>query len=327
MRVLVTGARGFIGAATAARLAALGHMVRGTSRVPPASQPGDPVSEWQQLDLLDPDAVRDTMARCCEGMDAVVHAAAHVHVGAVRSRLQPDRFHRINAQGTAALARAAAEAGVKRFVLVSSISVHGPAPAGGQGGAQHRLREDDEPRPVNPYGRSKLEAEEALRAACAGTPMEMVIVRPPLVFGPGMRGNLLRLLRWLERGLPVPVAVHPVHRSFVYVDSLADLLALCTVSPAAAGRVYLAADHDYEIAELVTELGRLLGRPARLWRLPEAWLRGGLARGPLARLTQPFLLDSSRARAELGWKPLLDPGAALRHTVTWYFQRRPESGT
>ncbi|BBP05732.1 UDP-glucose 4-epimerase [Sulfuriferula plumbiphila] len=252
------------------------------------------------------------------GVDAIVHCAARVHVMRETADDPLAAFRSANVAGTGRLARQAVAAGVKRLVFISSIKVNGeetasPPPRGETG----NFREDDAPAPQDPYGQTKWEAEVMLARVARETGLEVVTVRPPLVYGPGVKGNLARLLGWIERGVPLPLAGIRNARSLIGIDNLASALHACLTCPAAAGRTYLVRDgEDVSTPELVRRLGRHLGKPARLFALPAPLLEGlaGLAgrRADVQRLTGSLIVDDRRIRRELGWVPprTLDEGLA-----------------
>lgn len=302
-RVLLTGASGFVGRATESALAASGHAVRRVLR-----QPGD--GDVFRVDSIDGST---DWQGAFDGVDAVVHLAARVHK-MVDTEVDPlAAFRAVNTVGSEALARAAAAAGVRRFVFVSSVKAVGEASAPGQ-----RLDERTLPQPVDPYGVSKREAEQALQRVADETGLEVVIVRPPLVYGPGVGANFRALMRAVERGWPLPLGCVDNRRSLVSVTNLADALRLCVEHPAAAGRIYFVTDgEDVSTAELCRRIGRAVGRPARLLPVPLAlfrlagWLAGRSA--AVQRLTGSLTLDSGLIRRELGWRPpqTLDQALAL----------------
>lgn len=316
VRVLVTGATGFVGAALVPALRARGHVVRAALRREPAACDADervvvgdlaPGTDWRAA---------------VDGVDAVVHLAARVHVMHDAAADPLAEFRRVNVEGTVALARAAAAAGVRRFVFVSSIKVNGEGTAPGTA-----YSERDPPAPRDPYGRSKAEAETALRAVSAETGIEVVIVRPPLVYGPGVRANFLRLLAWAERGVPLPFGAVDNRRSLVYVGNLADALVACVEHPAAAGCVFLVSDgEDLSTGDLVRRIARALGRQPRLLPVP-AGLLGGLARlagrgAEADRLLGSLRVDPSALRERLGWSPPHRVDDALAATARWFTESR-----
>jgi nucleoside-diphosphate-sugar epimerase len=215
-------------------------------------------------------------------------------------------FRRINVDATLHLARQAAQANVKRFVFVSSIKVNGEATVLG-----HRFHDKDTPQPVDPYAISKLEAERGLRVVAHATGMEIVVIRPPLVYGPGVKANFASLMKWIGRGVPLPFgAVTENRRSLIAVENLADLIVCCTEHPRAANELFLASDgEDLSTAELIRRIGVALGRPARLLPVPTAMLDAVASlvgkREFAQRLLGSLQVDSDKARDVLGWSPPL----------------------
>ena len=313
MRILVTGATGFVGSALVPVLRGRGHVVRVAVRRPVAGL-GD---EQVRVGDLGPDTDwREAVA----GADAVVHLAARVHVMNESSADPLAAFVRANVDGTLALARAASASGVRRFVHLSSIKVNGEGTSGAP------FTERDIPAPVDPYGESKARAELALRELERETGLEVAVMRPPLVYGPGVKANFLQLMRWVDRGVPLPFGSVDNRRSLVFVGNLADALAVCCVHPAAAGRTFLICDGvDLSTRGLVEHLAIALGRPARLIPVPPALLRlAATLAGRSAqadRLLGSLRIDASTLRETLGWQPPFDPAQAFALTARWYRER------
>lgn len=315
--VLVTGATGFVGAGLLQRLHADGVTVVSTSRQPLSAAARGNVQQHVQADLAaDPRPLQPLLERA----GAVVHLAAQVHIlkpGAA----QRDAYARNNADVTLALARAAAAAGVRRFVFVSTIKVNGEATDGTPYAAT------DTPDPCDEYGRSKLVAEQGLQRVAAETGLEVVVVRPPLVYGPQVRGNFRRMLALADAGWPLPLASVRNARSLISVWNLCDLLALAVRHPAAAGRVWLCSDgHDLSTPELFRLLAAGLGRRPRLFPCPPALLRaaGSLSgrRAEVERLCGSLQVDDGPARRELGWSPPMSLEDGLTRTCAWYRETR-----
>lgn len=302
----VTGASGFVGRALCAHLAAQGHTVRRLLRRADGNAAPD--------DRIVGDIGPDTDWRgSLDGLACVVHCAAHVH------RMQPGQgddlaaYRRVNTQGTLRLARAAAQAGARRFVFISSVKVLGEATPPGQ-----PFRHDSAPHPQDPYGQSKWEAEQALWPLARETGIEVVVIRPPLVYGPGVGANFQRLMRGVASGLPLPLRSVRNQRSLVSVGNLVDLVTLCTRHPGAAGQAWLVSDgRDLSTPELIEGLGRAMGVRPRLWPVPVAGLllAGRLAgrRAMVERLVQSLQVDIAHTRERLGWAPPLtvEQGLAL----------------
>jgi nucleoside-diphosphate-sugar epimerase len=249
-------------------------------------------------------------------VDQVVHLAARVHVMNDKSSDPLAEFRRVNVEGTANLARQAAAAGVRRFVYLSSIKVNGEFTEVG-----HPFTADDAPAPEDPYGVSKQEAELALRQIAADTGMEVVIVRPPLVYGPGVKANFESMMRWLARGVPLPLAaVTQNQRSLVALDNLVDLIMTCLSHPAAANQTFLVSDgEDLSTAGLIRRMGAALGHPARLFYVPPSMLKLGAQvvnkPGIYQRLCGSLQLDIAKTRRLLGWCPPVSVDEGLRRAA------------
>lgn len=309
MRILVTGANGFVGRALCAVLAERGHLVVAVVR-PGRAAPAR--TEAAVVGDLDGDT---DWSKALHGVDAVVHLAARVHVMRDEADDPLAEFRRVNVAGTRRLAEQAAAAGVRRLVFVSSVKVNGDNSPG------RPFTDADPPAPPDAYGLSKHEAEMALAAVAAATGLETVVVRPPLVYGPGAAGNFRVLLDAVRRGLPLPLAAVRNRRSLVFVGNLVDALALCAEHPAAAGRTYFVRDgEDVSTAQLFRLLARALGRPARLWPLPPALLRAAatlLGRTAAAdRVLGSLQVDDGALRLSLGWRPPFTLAEGLALTVS-----------
>jgi nucleoside-diphosphate-sugar epimerase len=226
---------------------------------------------------------------------------------------------RVNCDSAVRLAEAAAGL-VRRFVLLSSVKVHGEDSGSGVYG------EDDALTPEDSYGRSKLEAERALTETAARTGMELVLIRPPLVYGPGVKANFLRLLSWVDSGLPLPLASVHNRRSLIYVGNLVDAIARCAEHPAARGPFLVSDEESVSTPELVSRIARALGRPQRLVPMPPVLLRvaGMIAgrRDEIRRLTGSLVVDSSRARQVLDWRAPYTLDAGLAETARWFRSAR-----
>lgn len=311
--VIVTGAGGFVGQALSAVLRERGHAVtalvrRGGGSPEAARTWVHSAPDFEGLSEAWPADLR---------ADCLVHLAARVHVMQARAADPLSAFRAANVDGTLRVAQAAHRNGVRRFVYVSSIKALGESDRGAP------LRETDPPRPEDAYGRSKFEAEQALLSYGAQTGLEIVVVRPPLVYGPGVRANFLSLMRAIANGFPLPVGAATAGRSLVYVGNLAHALQACVADPRAANGCFHVSDgEDLSVSELARGIGRHLGRPARLVPVPVPWLRalGKLAHrsGQVDRLVGSLRVDISHLREALDWQPRFTVSEGLADTANWY---------
>lgn len=317
-RIVVTGATGFVGQAVLERLSAQANLeLVAAVRKPVSELPGCATSV--QVAGLEADT---DWRQALEATGAVIHCAARVHVMDDQSSDPLAEFRKVNVEGTLNLARQAAAAGVKRFIFVSSIKVNGEGAAPG-----HSYKADDVPAPMDPYGISKLEAEQGLRVIAAETGMEVMIIRPVLVYGPGVKANFLSMMRWLNKGVPLPFGAIYNKRSLVALDNLVDLIVTCIDHPAAANQVFLVSDgEDLSTTELLSKMAAALGKPARLLPLPSRLLEVGaamLGKQALAqRLCGSLQVDISKTRELLGWSPPVSVDQALRKTAEHFLQPR-----
>jgi nucleoside-diphosphate-sugar epimerase len=318
MRVLVTGATGFVGRAVASRLLLdSGVVVRAAARRPPADPAPSPVERALVEDL----GPHTDWRAALDEVDAIVHTAARVHVMRDVSADPLAEFRRVNVDGTLALARQAAAAGVRRFVFISSIKVNGEATK-----PDRPYRARDVPAPMDPYGMSKLEAEQGLREIAASTTLQVSIIRPVLVYGPGVKGNFRSMLRWIRRGIPLPLGAVDNRRSLVALENLVDLIATCLRHESAANRTFLVSDgEDLSTPELLRRAGEALGTRTRLVPVAPALLKG-IARmvgreNVAARLCDSLQVDISETRAILGWQPPVPVRDALAATVAEFTAR------
>jgi UDP-4-keto-D-FucNAc 4-reductase len=294
MLIAVTGASGFLGRFVVPNLLQRGLRVRAWSRGPAAGAASG--EDCMSGDLSD----SGNIDRLLTGVDVVVHLAGRAHV-AERTAAQRQEFIDVNAGLTAQLANAAAGHGVRRFVFASSIGVLGTTST-----AAGPLTEASVPNPDGSYARSKLAAEEQLLAVASRSTLEIAIIRPTLVFGPGAPGNVHRLVRLAASGLPLPLGHLLGKRSFIGVRNLADLFAICCTHPRAAAQVFVAADDSaMSLPEILEALGRGLGRRVRIWPMPRSILTiaaGLLGRSAdLAKMAAPLVVDASKANTQLGW--------------------------
>ncbi|MBK4733365.1 UDP-glucose 4-epimerase family protein [Noviherbaspirillum pedocola] len=309
-KVLVTGANGFVGSALCAGLEARGmRYVAAVRRRIGAEQ-------FEAGDIAGPVDWAPALAGC----DTVIHLAARVHMMRDASSDPLAAYRAVNADATLALARQAAQQGVRRFVFLSSVKVNGErSPAGRPFSAQ------DRPAPQDPYGMSKLEAEQRLSEWAPRAGLELVIVRPPLVYGPGVRANFLRLLELVRSGVPLPLGAVRNQRSMVGIDNLVDFLLLCAEHPDAAHATWMVSDnHDVSIAELIGAIAAAMGKPARLLRVPPALLSAAAAlvgkRPAAGRLLDTLQVDVTPALQRLGWRPPVAFQDGIAKTVAHFLQ-------
>lgn len=315
-KILLTGATGFIGFAVLSRLLL-------------DSQREVLLAARYRLGGLKPSVVQYPLdnidgttqwGSATSAVDVVIHCAALAHVVNVHSRSTLSGFRQVNVEGTLNLARQAAAAGVKRFIFLSSIKVNGE---GTQSGALYKA--DDVPAPMDAYGISKLEAEQGLQALAATTGMEVVIIRPVLVYGPGVKANFLSMMRWLYKGVPLPLGAIHNKRSLVALDNLVDLIVTCIDHPAAANQTFLVSDgEDLSTTELLGRMAKALGRPARLLPLPSWMLESGarlLGKQALAqRLFGSLQVDITKTCQLLSWKPSVGVDTALLQTAVHFLR-------
>ena len=319
MRILVTGASGFVGRAVLGALKGQPqHELRAALRAERDLGPG--VECVRIGDIGEDTDWRATL----DGRDVVIHTAARVHVMRETAADALAEFRKINVAASLNLARQAARAGVRRFIFISSIKVNGEGRPDGR-----PYSGDDEPAPADAYGLSKLEAEHGLRELAAGTGMEVVIIRPPLVYGPGVKANFLSMMRCLSRGMPLPLGAVHNRRSLVALDNLVDLILACIEHPAAANQVFLVSDgEDLSTSELLQRMGRALGKPARLLPVPVPLLDLGarlVGRASLAqRLCGSLQVDIGKTRTLLGWTPPVSVDAALAKTARHFLDHQHE---
>lgn len=308
-RILVTGATGFVGRALLQRLATEQRPCSALSRSATAVPGADHTCTVP--DQADDDALR----AACHQVDAVVHLAARVHVMRETTLDPLAEFRRVNVSGTLALARAAAAAGVRRFLFLSSVKVNGEGTAPGQ-----PYRETDQPTTTDPYGLSKLEAEQGLLELAASAEMEIVVLRLPLVYGPGVRANFRSLMAAVRRGIPLPLGAIDNRRSMVGLDNLTDVIFRCLDHPRAAGETFLVSDgDDLSTPDLVRRLARAMNRRPRLITVPVPILAAGATllgrREVVRRLTDSLQVDITKARTLLDWSPPCTVDEQLQRTV------------
>mgnify|MGYP001031521812 CR=1 FL=1 len=314
MRILVTGAAGFVGIPVCDALSASGHSVTAVTRAEPAA-----ALAAERTEVLGQLSGATDWSGVLSGVDAVVHLAGRAHVLEEDQRAAERLYREANVEVLEGLAEAAVRHGVKRLVFVSSIKVNGEETHGAPFSA------DQPPAPEDAYGRSKALAEQRL-SEIAGDRMEWVILRPPLMYGPGVRGNMARLLAIADRGWPVPLGSIRNARDLLYVGSFADLIATAVVAPAAANRIFLARDGEpLSTPDLFREIAAALGKRAMVLPCPVAVLEvAGRITGRQAevrRLVGDLRIDDGETRRALAWTPRVSRDEALRRTAAWYKSR------
>jgi nucleoside-diphosphate-sugar epimerase len=327
---LITGASGFAGGALSAAMISAGWRIRCALRqpaeIPRVTNEDDTGSALRSTNMVVGDIGPDTdWSRAVAGVDCVVHLAARVHKLRDTVTDAPANYGRVNVQGSERLARAAAHAGVRRLVFVSSIKVNGEQSPFADKALQvtRGFTERDPARPSDAYAISKWEAELALARVSAETGLEVVVLRPPLVYGPGVKANFLRLLQLVDHGFPLPFARVRNKRSLLYIGNLVSAIMASCRHPQARGHTFLLSDgEDLSTPELIRRLAQMLNRPARLLSCPTGVLRlvGSVLgkREVVGRLIDSLEVDPSLARQTLEWAPPSTVNQGLQATVSWY---------
>jgi len=313
MKILVTGANGFIGRALCERMKVEEYHVRGAIR------------DATQMTLLPlgVEAVQvgsicseTNWSKALDGIDRIVHLSARLHVLCENAADPVVALRKINVDGTKCLAQQAVKAGVRRFVYLSTVKVYGE-------GRATPYNEKDDPGPMGPYAVSKWESEKVLHAIGYETDLEVVIIRSPLVYGPRVKANFLRLLKVVDRGIPLPLASVNNRRSLIYIGNLVDAIITCIKHPRATGQTYLLSDgEDVSTPELIRLISKAMGRKSRLFSFPPSMLKtidkivGRSAE--IDRLIASLCVDSRKIRTVLGWNPPYTSEEGIRKTVLWY---------
>ena len=314
--VFVTGATGFIGTALCKRLLEEGLFVYGTVRslqTSILSQGVEPV----QFESIEKKGKWETILN---DIDTIVHLAGRVHMMEGSAKYDSSKYHKVNLQGSQSLALAAVKYGVKRFIFMSSVKVNGE-------GKSKPYKEIDIQDPQDPYAISKWKAEQALSEIIDQTKMDLVVLRLPLVYGPGVKGNFLRLLEVIECGIPLPLASINSRRSLIYLENLVDAIITCITHPKAAGNTYLVSDgEDVSTPELIRRISFALGRSTKLFPFPPVMLKmAGIITGKSAvmdRLIGSLTVDCSKIRRELDWQAPFSMEQGLKETAKWYLKRK-----
>ncbi len=318
MHVLITGASGFVGSRLVETLKDKdGVQVTGAVR----RQVAEHKDGIKQINVGELSPETDWTAALVD-VDVVIHAAARVHV---MNDVESDPlavFRKVNVEGTLNLARQAVASGVSRFIFISSIKVNGEGTVPGK-----PFTADDMPAPLDPYGISKMEAEAGLRDIAAGSNLEVVIIRPVLVYGPGVKANFLNMMRWLDKGIPLPFGSISNRRSLVALDNLVDLIITTTTHPAAANQTFLVSDgEDLSTTQLLRRMATALNKKASLLPIPSVLLSTGaslLGKKSLSqRLCGSLQVDIDKTCSLLSWRPLVTVDQALGLTASYYLESK-----
>ena len=311
MKFLITGANGFVGRLLCEELRLRGQSVRAAVRSARQDEGID------KIEVGNIDGETDWL-EALQGVDVVIHLAARVHVMKEAATDPLAEFLKVNLQGTKNLAEQAAAAGIKRLVYVSSIKVNGEKTS-----VMHPFTEADDPKPQDPYGISKRRAEQALQIISQETGLEVVIVRPPLVYGPGVKGNFISLMSAIDNGMPLPLAGAHNLRSLIYAGNLVDALVACATHAAAAGQTYLVRDgEDVSTAQLVEKIAKALERKCHSFYFPPRLVSAAAAllgrSEQVVRLFGSLRVSDAKIRRELGWAAPYTLEQGLRATADWY---------
>lgn len=317
-KILITGANGFIGRALCRHLVANGLDVVATVRQGAGLREDLSSSKIVQIETV---TTKAEWQNILAGCDAVVHLAGRAHVMAEKNPDPLAEYRKVNVEMTGFIAEAAAAAGVRRFVYLSSIKVGGEKTKLAPIGEDHRPRLDD------PYSISKAEAENKVIQICAGTGMEYVVVRPPLVYGPGVKANFAKLMKLVGYKLPLPLAAVANARSMVGINNLVDFISCCLEHPAAGGEIFnVSDDEDLSTPELIRRTGAAMGLRSTVFPIPEALLKWSFAllgQGKAGgRLIESLRVDITKAKEKLAWQPPYTTDQEIAKTVQWYVEHR-----
>jgi nucleoside-diphosphate-sugar epimerase len=316
-KILVTGAEGFVGKSFCKRVSLESEwtVIKGIHSLKESSNSFSSKDYWVPFDLSDPDP---ELFFSKGAIDSVVHLAAKVHV--MNAEDAHEEYRRINTTGTERLARMAAAAGVRRFVFMSTVKVSAEK-------SRIPLLESETPQPIGAYAVSKSEAELALKEVARESGLEVVILRSPLVYGPGVRANFLAMMEWIRKGIPLPLGSIDNRRSLVFSENLADAIFQCATHPQASGETFFVSDgEDLSTPELISRLAVLMGRTKPTFSFPPTFLRLlGTATGKSAsidRLTESLTVDISKIRSRLGWAPPFSMNEGLKKTVEYFLAKK-----
>lgn len=323
-RVVVTGANGFIGQHVCRQLLESGKEVTACVRETADASVLQRLSGPLRICRMPSLGLESDLSPILRNAEAVIHLAARVHVMRETAGDPLLEFRKVNVEGTGNLASIALRNGVRRFIYLSSVKVNGEVTD------ESAFFADDAPDYCDPYGQSKWEAEERLRQITTGTSMEWVIVRPPLVYGPGVRGNFLALMKGISRGIPFPLGSVNNSRTLLSVYNLSDLLCVLVDHPAAGNNRFLAGDsEEISTPDLVRRLAKALHRSARIFRCPESLLFGAAAlfqrQAAMQRLCSSLVLDCGKTTQMLGWRPPVDLDTGLNRTAEWFLLKEQKN--
>ena len=312
-RILITGVTGFIGIPLVNTLRTQGHILSGTTRkTGVVSGPnGIPLHKIPEI------SINTDWSNIISGAEVVIHLAARVHIMKDQSRNPIEAFRRVNTLGTKALALQAANAGIKRFIFLSSVKVAGEvSPSDG-------FKESGPISPNDPYSISKYEAEQELLKIAQRSSMEVVIIRPPLVYGPNVKGNFLSLLKLAKRNYPLPLSSINNKRSLIFVDNLTDAITKAVDHPKAGNEIFFLRDKEnLSTTELINKMSRAFGTKSRMFNIPQKYLYllGKITGNTeiVKRLTQTLTVDSTKIRSDLNWSPPFQSDDGIEKTVNWY---------
>jgi len=316
MKILITGYTGFVGKAVTVYLGSKGHQLIGWSRQRRAK------FNHLQKSFTGDIGPQTDFKSALSGLDAVIHLATSVHVMNEKAKNPLAEFRKVNVHGTVNLARQAVRYGVKKFIYLSSIKVNGEQTA-----YSCAFSEDDIPNPVGPYAISKLEAEQELFKIAYNSSMEIIIIRPPIVYGPGVKANFRSMMKWLYKGAPLPLGATKNKRSLVGLGNLVDFIATCLEHPAAANEIFLVSDgEDISTSELLRRTARALGVPARLLPIPPMLLKVAAKLAGknemVHRLLGNLQVDISKAKKVLGWSPSFSIDEELEKAARWFLEEK-----
>lgn len=313
-KVFVTGATGFVGKMLCYSLVEKGYLVKGTVRSPEKIALLPQNMEFHMVNEIGPFT---EWTEALNGVDTVIHLASRVHVVKETSGDPLKEYRKVNTTGTERLLEMASKAGIRRFIYLSTIKVNGEKTGG------HSFSEEDSASPDDPYAQSKWEAEQILLKSAGKTGFEIVIIRPPLIYGPHVLGNFLSLLNWVDKGFPLPLYNVKNLRSLIYLGNLVDAIITCIVHPHAVGETFLVSDgKDISTPDLIRMIASAMRKKARLLPFSPVLLKAiarVVGKGPeIDRLTGSLCIDSSKIRKVLGWKPPFTIEEGIYETVKWY---------